>query len=318
MKKIGVVFLVIALVFIGVLFGLKSMFFYKYVKIDENTDLGINTELLDYNVDIKNTLIMGVDSRENKYTSTRSDLIQIASLNMEKGTLKMTSIMRDTYLYIPDKEFYDKINHAYAYGCDVGLIRALNNNLDLNLHEFVSVNFEAIMKMVDLIEGINVNIEADEISKVPGINSQGKHLLNGKQALSYSRIRYTKGGDVRRTSRQRVVVQAISDKLKGRPYKEYLGVIQVMLPYINTSLTLKDLSRLLSTYLTINNLVIQGNTFPKYQFGRKIKKIWYMVPNDLEKNVIKLHNDIYETKNYHVTDTVRKHSTTIRNKAKRV
>jgi len=254
MKKIGVVFLVIALVFIGILFGLKSMFFYKYVKIDENTDLGINRELIDYNVDIKNTLIMGVDSRENKYTSTRSDLIQIASLNMEKGTLKMTSIMRDTFLYIPDKKFYDKINHAYAYGCDVGLIRALNNNLDLNLDEFVAVNFEAITKMVDLINGIKVNIEADEIGKVPGIKSQGKHLLNGKQALSYSRIRYTKGGDVRRTSRQRIVFNAILDKLKGRPYKDYLKLIQVMLPYINTSLTLKDLSKLVSTYLTINNL----------------------------------------------------------------
>ena len=317
MKKIFIVFLVIALAFFGTLYGLKKKYYYNYVKIDENTDLGINREFRDGNVNINNFLIMGVDSREDKYTSTRSDVIQIMSLNQEKETLKMTSVMRDTYLYIPDKKFYDKINHGYAYGRDLGLIRALNENLDLNLNEFISVNFGSVVKIVDLLGGINVKIEADEVSKIPGINSQGEHLLNGKQALAYSRLRYTKGGDVRRTSRQRVVMRAIADKLKGRSYKEYLRVVQVMLPYINTSLTMKDLTGLVGMYLSLNNLAMLDNAFPKYQYGRKIKKIWYMVPDDLERNVVGLHNYIYETSKYQVTDTVRMHSTTIQEKAKR-
>jgi len=318
MKKIFIVFLVIAFVFIGILYGLKRRYSYNYVKIDEKTDLGINRELHDFNANIKHILILGVDSRKNTYTSTRSDLIQIASLDVENATLKTTSIMRDTYLYIPDKKFYDKINHAYAFGCDVGLIKALNTNLDLNLDEFVAVNFEAITKMVDVIDGINVHIAADEIQHISGINSQGEHLLNGTQALQYSRIRYASGGDVKRTSRQRIVFRAIADRLKGNSYKQYLKIIQVMLPYIDTSLTMKDFTGLLGTYLGIVDLDIRGNSFPKYQYGRKINKIWYMIPNDLEKNVQWLHKNIFEISNYQVTDTVRNHNKAIRNKAKRV
>ena len=93
----------------------------------------------------------------------------------------------------------DKINHAYAFGGPQLAIKTLNENFNLNIEDFVAVNFDSLPEIIDMIGGVTVDITSEEVSHIPGISSAGTYNLNGAQALSYSRIRYATGGDYVRT-----------------------------------------------------------------------------------------------------------------------
>ncbi|MDZ7548740.1 LCP family protein, partial [Clostridium perfringens] len=135
----------------------------------------------------------------------RSDSIMILTLDSVHNKLKLTSIMRDSYVNIPGRGL-DKINHAYAFGGPELAVRTLNENFDLNIKEFMAVDFTSLPTIIDKLGGVTINIIPEEISHIPGITSAGNQVLNGKQALAYSRIRYASGGDYKRTERQRTVV----------------------------------------------------------------------------------------------------------------
>ena len=120
--------------------------------------LGVEAALVDY----RNIAIFGVDSRDNNLDKgNRSDCIIIASMNNKTKEIKLTSVYRDTYVQIEGYGL-DKITHAYSYGSAPLAIRTLNTNLDLNIKEFVTVNFDSVAEAVDQLGGVIIDIESEE------------------------------------------------------------------------------------------------------------------------------------------------------------
>ena len=208
LKIIGIIFLAIVIIIIT---AILTGYFYlngklskmQQVNIDEN-NLSVDTAVEEQLTGYRNIALFGVDSRDNDLgEGNRSDCIIIASINNDTKEINLVSVYRDTYV---DIEGYglDKITHAYSYGGPELALKTLNKNLDLNIKEFVTVNFDAVADAVDALGGVDIRIEEDEIPYVNSaikdtakhtgleaeyINSAGMQTLNGVQAVGYSRVR---------------------------------------------------------------------------------------------------------------------------------
>ena len=172
----------------------------KIQRIDLNeSDLNVSAQTDKKLADYRNIAIFGIDSRANTYDKgNRSDCIMIASINDKTKEVKLVSIYRDTLVQIEDHGL-DKITHAYSYGEAPLAIKTLNTNFDLNIKEFVTVNFDAVKDIIDSIGGISMNVTTEEVPHISGITAAGTYNLTGEQALAYARIRYATGGDYKRT-----------------------------------------------------------------------------------------------------------------------
>ena len=176
-----------------------------------------------------NVALFGLDSREGDLgKGNRSDTMMIASLNKATGEVKLVSVYRDTLLELDDGS-YNKANAAYAFGGPEGAISMINRSMDMDISKYVAVNFNALVDVIDALGGLDITLTDAEVvhmnnycvetSKVTGADYTkiepevaGTYHLNGVQAVSYSRIRYTGGGDFERTSRQRHVLELIADE----------------------------------------------------------------------------------------------------------
>lgn len=238
---------------------------------------------------IKNIALFGIDATDAE--TGRSDSIMIATVDSVHNKLKLTSIMRDSYVYI---EGYgdDKINHAYAYGGPELSIRTINENFGLNIEDFVSVNFSSLPKVINTLGGVDIEITEEElqyinnyindINKKDGTNSAhityaGVQHLDGTQALAYSRIRYTSGGDYKRTERQRTVLEALFTKLTSASVSSYNSLLNEILDDVETNLNAGDILSLGTKVLGIGNNLEQDR-FPRdgYGEGTTINGIYYL------------------------------------------
>lgn len=297
----------------------------KFNKIN-HTDL--DRGKLNINLDAKtqemlkgytNIAIFGLDNRSNgNYESGNSDCIMIASINNDTKDVKLVSVYRDTYLDITDENNFRKLNSAYAKGGPEGAIGALNKNLDLNIEDYVAVDFNAVSEVVDELGGIELYFTAeeaqktrvyiDEMNKVLGtdssyISGEGTHLCDGVQATAYSRLRDTAGDDFKRTERQRTVVSKIVEKAKKASLSTINDIIDKVFPDISTNLTLTEMLGLASKTLDYELVDTQGWPFQiaTANLGRKGAVV---VPTDLETNVVLLHEYLFGGEDYKPTDTV--------------
>lgn len=293
--------------------------FAKVQTVDINEeDLNISEKVEDNLSDYRNIAIYGIDSRGVNYDAgDRSDCIIIASLNNRTGEIKLISVYRDTYVNI-EGHGLDKINHAYAFGSAQLALKTLNENLDLNIKEFVAVNFDAVAEAVDELGGVQINIESqeemkylnsyiDETSKVTGkqtkkITKTGKQTLDGVQAVCYSRIRYTAGGDYKRTERMRTVVVAMLEKIKTKSIGEINKFIDNLLPMVYTNITANDIVSLLPSLAKYR--VTSSIGWPYDTKGITMGN-WYGIPVTLESNVVQLHKEAFGEENYEVSDTIK-------------
>ena len=160
----------------------------QQVEVDKNEieiTTGVEEELADY----RNIAILGIDSRQDSYSlGNRSDCIVIASINNKTKEVRLVSVYRDTYLELTGRSL-DKVTHAYSYGGPTLALSTLNTNLDLDITEFVTVNFEAVKEIVNDLGGVTITVTDAEATQISGINEAGTYMLNGDQALAYSRIR---------------------------------------------------------------------------------------------------------------------------------
>ena len=295
----------------------------QQVKIDESQiSVSENENLTGY----RNIAIFGVDSRADDYgKGNRSDCIIIASINNKTHDVKLISVYRDTYVQI-EGHGLDKITHAYSYGEAPLAIKTLNTNLDLNIKEFVTVNFDSVSDAVDALGGIKMNITSaevkyingyiDETSKVTGktskhITSAGTYTLDGVQAVAYSRIRYTAGGDYKRTERMRDVITAMIAKLKTKSVSEINTIANKILPQVYTNLSMTDLLSMVPALSSFN--VAESVGWPYETKGITLDR-WYGVPVTLESNVKQLHKEAFEDENYEVPSNVKTISNKIVNK----
>ena len=291
----------------------------KLQKVEINKEeLGISKEVSENLTGYRNIALFGVDSRNHELEKgNRSDCIIIASINNNTKEVKLISVYRDTYVQIQGHGL-DKITHAYSYGSAQLALNTLNTNLDLNISEFATVNFDVVADAVDELGGIEINIESQqemkylndyivETSKVtgkstPNITKTGKQTLNGVQAVAYSRIRYTAGGDYKRTERMRDVLTAMLTKLKTKSIGEINKFADNILPKVYTNISSGEILALTPSLMSYK--ITDSIGWPYTTKGITIDR-WYGVPVTLEKNVTQLHQEAFGETDYTPSETVK-------------
>lgn len=265
-----------------------------------------------------NIALFGVDSRDgNLGEGNRTDCIIVASLNNETKEIKMVSVYRDTLLDLSDGT-YQKCNAAYSYGGPVMAINMLNKNLDLDIQDYVTVDFGAIADAIDLLGGVEIEVTETELpyinqflpetaasagKEVHYVESAGMQLLDGTQATTYARIRSTAGGDFTRTERQRTVIEKMVEKAKSADLLTINNIINKVFPQISTSFTLAEILNYAAAY---SEYTLAGNMgFPADNSTDTISGLGSIViPEDLVSNVIQLHEFFFGTTEYQPSSTV--------------
>jgi LCP family protein required for cell wall assembly len=299
--KISITCIVILsiLLSVGLVWGNTILSKMKRAQIDES-DLGIKEEVTEKIQtseikDIVNIAILGVDENKSSGDVGRSDATMIATFDPVHKKLKITSIMRDTYIDIPDNG-KDKLNHAYAFGGAQLSIKTLNQDLGLNIKDYIKINFEELEGLVDAINGIDIELSDEEIvelddyivlvsealniptEKLIKNETTGKVHLNGFQTLGYCRIRSTAGGDFDRTERHRKIMTEMFNKISDSNTAQLASMVTKLLPYVETSLTNKEIIDLGANVLNLGTKNIEQERFPRDDYSKNsmIDGIFYL------------------------------------------
>lgn len=264
---------------------------------DEEKELSISTETKEKSKEknIENILILGVDNAENA-----SDAIMVLSLDKGNNAIKLTSIMRDTYVELPGEA--DKINYAYNIGGVELSIAKVNEMFNLDINKYIKVDFNGLANIIDYLGGINISItEAErEIAnkkitsdgKTDLIDNSGKVILNGEQALAYSRIRII-DSDFKRTERMRDVVFAMFSKLKNISVFNYPKVISDVSSNITTNLNTSEILNIGKFAMSVDSNNIKQFRVPIDGTTSDFTDGVYHLNWDEEPNIEALHNFIY-------------------------
>jgi LCP family protein required for cell wall assembly len=320
-RRIGI--LVAEVIILSVL----CVFAYATVKMDKLDFNFLDEDKLEVYKDTgpyTNIALFGLDAREGESieSGVRSDSMMIASINNETNEVKVVSIFRDTLLKQQDGTF-DKANAAYSYGGPQEAIALLNRNLDLDIKNYMSVDFKALSDVIDALGGMELELTAEEVvhmnnycvetSEVTGKDYEriepevaGTYHLNGVQATSYARIRATAGGDYKRAERQRLVIEKIVEKAQKANLKTLDKIIDVVFPQVSTSFSSKDLIGIAANALSYQLGETQG--FPYSIADTDVVDGYegsYVVPSDFDGDVKKLHEFLFNEKDYQVSDTVK-------------
>ena len=260
---------------------------------------------------VTNIAVFGLD-RNGDGSNGRSDAMKVLSLDTKNKTAKVTSLQRDTLIYIPGEiQDFDKLNHAYAYGGAKLAIQTINYNFDLDLTRYVTFDFDAIEFIIDSIGGVDIEVLSKEISSIPGVTQSGIQTLSGSQALSYMRIRYA-DSDYVRMSRQTTVMKAIFAKLKETSYTKLLTLLNESLPFIETNLTKDEIISLGIDALKVDLSQIEQYQVPQNGYSDIHHSVSYKgysplyVLNSYETVVKQLHEGIYGESDYQVSATILK------------
>ena len=203
---------------------------------------------------VSNVLLIGTDSRDLSQERGRSDSMILASINKKTRELTLTSFLRDSYVYIDDEYGYGKLNAAYSYGGAGLLMDTIESNYGVRIDDYVLISFAACANVIDAVGGVKLDLtdeEADavneilisEVNELMGddrnddlLDCGGEQKLDGKQALSYSRIRYVGNADFERASRQRTVMTQVLKKAAVNPVA-MARIFVTALPELSTNLS---------------------------------------------------------------------------------
>ena len=274
---------------------------------------------------ITNILLLGTDGRE-KELAYRSDCMMIATIDANNKNIKLTSLARDTYVDIPGKG-KGKLNAAYFWGKEKLLFQTIEENFEIKLDKFIQVDFDDLMNIVFILGGVEVDVKEYEIESInemiPGsygqctysnkgdmelITTPGKQIINGYQAIAYTRIRYVDSA-IYRDARQREVMLSIINTMKEKDFSEYPHILNTLLPYVSTNLTPKDILNIAFTAYNFKPLTIKQGQFPiiddVHVKGGKYKNAGWVWLYDLNsKKVLQdfINNDIDMDKNEYLKD----------------
>lgn len=277
-----------------------------------NEDLGIDPNKIEEvkpAEKITNIALFGVDSGRSAGDVPRSDSIMILSIDEKHKKLKISSIMRDSYVSV-DGHGKTKITHAYAFGGPQLAIKTLNQNFDLDIRDYVTVDFAGMGDIIDALGGIEIDVKKSEISEVnkymrevakirkkkaKNITKPGLQLLDGNQAVSYARIRHVGNGDYERAERQNAVLTAMFNKVQSQGTAKYPQLISEFLPYVETSMTKTDILKMGTDVVTSGITNLDWLRFPMdgYNKGKTIDDVWYLT-FDEAATIDQMHKFIYD------------------------
>lgn len=333
--------IVLLLVLVGALWVVKKAQSIELVKIDE-TKVKIDKDVQiaiqqegESKKGYRNIALFGVDSRDKQLgKNTRTDVIMIASINLDTKEVKLVSVYRDTWLNMSTDK-YNKANAAYATGGPEQAISMLNMNLDMDISDFVTIGFDGLIDVIDAVGGVEIDVLEEEVSylnsyqismvgKVVGKNAAGEdefdavpyveytpvehsgtQKLNGLQATAYCRIRYV-GDDFQRTLRQRTVLTKVAKKAMTLNPATLDRIANAVLSKVKTSLDTQEILSLLSGIASYK--IGEQSGFPfsdSLQTGR-VGKASVVIPVDLNHNVKRLHAFLFGNENYDPSDTVKR------------
>lgn len=314
MKKIFKALIIIILIVLIIGIAVVAIFLRsKLNKINyENVskeDIEINDGVEELLTGYTNIALLGLDARDNTFENSRSDCIMIISINNETKDVKISSVYRDTYLQIEGIGL-DKVTHAYAYGKAPLALSTINANLDLDITEYVTINFDSVINIVDAIGGVEIEVTNAEATQIPGISGAGTYNLTGTQALAYGRIRKI-DNDYVRTERMRTVVIKVFEKAKTLSLTKLNSLIDELLPEVYTNITQTEI-------LSYSSKIAQYNVVDNFGWPYEVRgytgAAWYAAPVTLEENVRQLHESLFANEEYEVSETVKQISNQIINK----
>lgn len=313
----------------------------QHVKISETEkkeELAINETIADSEVlkGYRNIALFGVDSREGELTSsTRTDTIMIASINLDTKEVKLVSVYRDTWLNL-STDSYNKANAAYSRGGYKQAMAMLNMNLDLDVEDFVTIGFDGLIDVIDAVGGVEIDVKQAEIEHInsyqismvghpdgttnakgepnyvadPGtyvpVAHAGVQTLDGLQATAYARVRYV-GSDLERAQRQRTVLTKVAQKAMTLNPATLNKIADAVFPKVMTSLELSEILDLLKDIASYKIGETTGFPFDGYiKPNGRVGSASVVVPVDLEKNVILLHQFLFGDEDYEPSETVKK------------
>lgn len=336
-KKLKVL-LIIEFVFM-VLFIIGSVGVYyvtsKFKKLNieeiDKKDVAIDSKVEESLDGYTNIALFGVDTRTSGALegATNSDSIIIVSINNKTKEIKMVSVYRDTVLMRPDiddttqDDMLQKANNAYAKGGAKLAISMLNRNLDLDISEYVTVDWTAVATAIDLLGGIDIEISElerqgindyiDETSEMSGIDTSyvkesGVVHLDGVQATTYCRLRNTSGDDFARTARQRLVINLVLEKVKSTDLSTINKIIDQVAPLTYTSFTPSEMTSMAKD--VFNYELVDSQGFPSQFVTGEFDDLYYLgdvvVTCGLEYNVKHLHEFLFPEESYSPSNSVRK------------
>lgn len=245
------------------------------VVTDIETPVKPKEETIDYKeVDgITNVLLIGADGINFDSGDQRSDSMIIATLDSNNKKVKLTSLYRDALVYIPGYG-EDKMNASFSLGGPELVMDTIRYNYDLNIEKYAMINFVGFEAIIDQIGGIDIDVQQyqlHELNKYIGIDTGGNNCsvekpglqtLNGKQALSYARIRKGVGDDFERAERQREVLLKVAEKLQKTNSIKYFGIANKMLDYLRTNMELVECLNMAYTIFKFPSLDMEQLSIP--------------------------------------------------------
>ena len=225
------------------------------------SNLEPNEALPDY---VVNILLLGVDNRSVELVSGRADANIICSINTQDGSIKLTSIQRDLLVTIPPKKNPYKITNAYSWGGGQLSMATVNQNFELNIDKFVTINFYGLAAIIDYLGGVDIELTKTEASRInyelkkeplpfdtnPDRDKveavAGVHHLDGMQAVTYARIRGISGeNDFNRSERQRKLLEVLLEQvMQDMSLDRMVELISVAMPYVLTNMSASDMATL--------------------------------------------------------------------------
>lgn len=275
----------------------------------EEEELAPNASAFD-DTDVINIALFGIDTRTDS-SEGRSDAIMILTVDKKHNKIKLSSIARDTYVSI-DGYGKDKLTHAYVFGGAPLAIRTINQNFEMDITDYVTVNFFGMVEIIDELGGVTIDVSSAEMGVmntyyIPELNKigipceyiteTGTQRLTGAQALAYSRNRYV-GGDIERGNRQKEILGALFDEVKKVSVTKYPAIIKKALAHCETSLTNNEILSLAVDAVTnmsaMENFSLPtDNCNPREGTDAYINGVWYYI-YDLDTAVSELHGFITE------------------------
>lgn len=315
-------------------------------RIQINSEVKANTDLSQMS-GTQVIALVGVDARgvegSELAESMNSDTIILCCIDHDKQEIRMVSIMRDTWMnmakYTDEYYEFDKANSAYNRGGPESMLSMLNTNLDFALTDYVTVNFKALADAIDVLGGLDIEmtnaecVHANnynrEVSEAQGVEyeaipydedlgddySEVRHV-SGALATSYARIRYGGGDDAKRTSRQRIVINLMVQKLKQNPTK-IPEILDKVMGNVSTSLTKNEILELGMHAVTYTMGTSYAYPF-QLCYGENVVNALgedVVIPVTLEFNVRELHEYLYPGLSYEPSAAVTEYSDYIARKS---